>query len=246
MKAGTSEKRVARCLDLSELQASRLAAETETLCEARLQDLRERQASRLVAETETVRGAHLQDKREHKASRLAAETESVRDARLQDKRERKASLEASLTGEQILAVKRYRDKLCSDRLTTRVTLNFARSQIACGVSDSNIDEYSYSSFTYSCYICLAKFWEGEKLSSSTKLCLKFPLCCENGKVVLCSVASCPELLMHLLTASDKRGKGFREKIRAYNWLLPLLLLALILTKAWQMLSRECTHFVSMV
>ena len=33
-----------------------------------------------------------------------------------------------------------------------------------------------------------------KLSSSTKLCLTFSLCCENGKVLLCSVASCPELL----------------------------------------------------
>ena len=65
-------------------------------------------------------------------------------------------------------------------------------------------------------MCLAKFWEGEKLSGNTKLCLKFSLCSENGKVVLCSVASCPELLMHLLTASDKRGKSFREKIRAYN------------------------------
>ena len=131
-------------------------------------------------------------------------------------RQRKACLEASLTGEQILARKRYRDKLYSDRLTCRITLNFAKSQIACDVSDSNIDEYSCGSFTYSCSICLAKFWEGEKLSSSTKLCLKFSLCCENGKVVLCSVASYPELLMHLLTASDKRGKCFREKFRAYN------------------------------
>ena len=239
VKAESSEKRVARCLDLSERQASRLAeeadtvrgarlqglserqasrlaAETDTVRGARLQDKREQQVSRLASETETVRGARLQDKREQQVSRLASETETIRGARLQDMRERKSSLEASLTGEQSLARKRYRDKLYSDRLTSRITLNFARSQIACDVTDSNIDEYSCGSFTYSCSICLAKFWEGEKLSSSTKLCLKFSLCCENGKVVLSSVASCPELLMHLLTASDKRGKGFREKIRAYN------------------------------
>ena len=215
VKAETSEKRVARCLDLSERQASRLAEETETVRSARLQHKREQQASRLAAETDTVCDARLQNLRERQASRLAAETDTVRDARLQDMRERKASLEASLTGEQNLARKRHRDKLYSDRLTSRITLNFARSKIACDVSDSNIDEYSCGSFTYSWSICLAKFWEGEKLSCSTKLCLKFSLCCENGKV-LSSVASCPELLNHLLTASDKRGKDFREKIRAYN------------------------------
>ena len=121
-----------------------------------------------------------------------------------------------LTGEQILARKRYRDKSYSDRLTSRVTFNFAISQIACDVSDSNIDEYSCGRFTYSCSICLARLWEVEKLWSRTKLSLKFSLFCENGKVVPPFVASCPELLVHLPTASEKCGKGFREKIRAYN------------------------------
>ena len=117
MKAETSEKIVARCLDLSESQASRLAKETETVRKSRLQNLSERQASRLASETETV-----------------SET------RLQEKRERIAILEGSLTGEQILDRKRYRDNLHSDRLTSRVTLNFAKSQITCDVSDSNIDK----------------------------------------------------------------------------------------------------------
>ena len=66
---------------------------------------------------------------------------------------------------------------------------------------------------------------GEKLSSCTKLCLKFSICCENGKVVLSSVASCPVLLMHLPTASDKRGKGFRRRSEPTTVLLPVLLLA---------------------
>ena len=97
---------------------------------------------------------------ERQASRLTEETDKVRDARVQDMRLCKASLEAPLAGEQILGRKRYRDKLYSDRLTSRVTLNFARSQIACNVSDSYIDENSSCSFTYSCPICLAKFLEG--------------------------------------------------------------------------------------
>ena len=101
----------------------------ETVCDARLQDLRERQASRLASETETVCDTRLQELRERQASRLAAEKETVRDARLKDMRERKSSLEASLTGEQILGSKRYRDKLYSDRLTSRISLNFARSQL---------------------------------------------------------------------------------------------------------------------
>ena len=185
----TDTVRGARLQHKRQQQASRLAEETDTVRGARLQHKREQQASRFAAERDTVCDARLQNLRERQASRLAGETDTVRDARLQDMRERKGSLEASLTGEQILARKRYRDKLYSDRLTSRVTLNFARSQIACDVSDSNIDEYSCGSFTYSCSICLAKFWEGEKLSSSTKLCLKFSLCCENGKVVLSSVAS---------------------------------------------------------
>ena len=190
----------------------RLKKETPTKRKARLRSMIERENSWVKAESSEKRVARCLVLSERQASRLASETDTVRDARLQDMRERKSSLEASLTRAQILARKRYRDKLYSNRLT----LNFARSQIACDVSDSNIDEYSCGSFTYSCSICLAKFWEGEKLSSSTKLCLKFSLCCENGKVVLSSVASYPELLMHLLTASDKRRKGFREKIRAYN------------------------------
>ena len=103
----------------------------------RLQELSERQAPGLAAETDTVSGTRLQDLSEPQDYRLASET--VRDARLQDKRERKASLEAYYTGEQILARKRYRDKLYSDRLTSRGTLNFSRSQIACNVSDSIID-----------------------------------------------------------------------------------------------------------
>ena len=72
------------------------------------------------------------------------------------------------------------------------------------------------SMTYSCSVCQAKLWAGEKLSGSTKSCYKFSLCCGEGKVVLLPVAPHPELLMHLLTVTDPRGRAFREQIRAYN------------------------------
>ena len=62
---------------------------------------------------------------------------------------------------------------------------------------------------------LSNLWRevlGErKLSTSTKSCYKFSLCCGQGKV-----ASPPQMLMHLLTAADKRGREFRDKIRAYS------------------------------
>ena len=57
-------------------------------------------------------------------------------------RERKAALETSLTGVQIAFRKAYRDKLYSD--------------FACDALDSNVDEYSFGSFTY--YSC-SVFWE---------------------------------------------------------------------------------------
>ena len=70
--------------------------------------------------------------------------------------------------------------------------------------------------SYSCPICDAKFWESGKLSTSTKACAKFSLCCGEGKVVLPSLDKLPELLGHLLTAADSRGKDFRDHIRAYT------------------------------
>ena len=48
--------------------------------------------------------------------------------------------------------------------------------------------------SYSCSICDAKFWESEKLSTSTKISTKFSLCCGEGKVVLPSLDKLPELL----------------------------------------------------
>ena len=70
--------------------------------------------------------------------------------------------------------------------------------------------------TFPCLYCSAKFWQSEKLSTSTKDCLKFSLCCGQGKVVLPTLATPPEMLSNLLTTADKQGRDFRDHIRAYN------------------------------
>ena len=70
--------------------------------------------------------------------------------------------------------------------------------------------------SYSRSIFDSKFREIEKLSTGTKACAKFSLCCGGGKVVLPSLDKLPELLGHLLPSTDSRGKYFRDHIRAYN------------------------------
>ena len=49
-------------------------------------------------------------------------------------------------------------------------------------------------------------------------------------MVLPSIASHPELLMHLLTAADPRGRAFRDQIRAYNSALAFASLGVNLDK----------------
>ena len=73
-----------------------------------------------------------------------------------------------------------------------------------------------------CPLCDAKFWESEKLSTSTKSCYKFSLCCGQGKVVLPALASPPEMLMYLLTV--------RDQIRASNSALAFASLGVNLDK----------------
>ena len=186
-------------------QGSRLLSESPKKTVARCLDLQERQASRLCKETDEEREVRLTDKREGKASRLSKETGEERGVRITDNRERQAELYVK-------------------RVKSRIALNFARSKIASDVPDCIVQEHSSGSLTFSCSVCLAKFWESEKLSGSTKLRYKFPLCCGDGKVVLPSIASHPELLMHLLTAADPRGRRFeiRSELTTPLWRLFLL------------------------
>ncbi len=155
----------------------------------------------------------------------------MREARLLDKRERRTSARTAETEDQGTSRRSYQVELYAKRVKSRITLNFARSQIASNVPESIIDEHSGGDMTFSCSLCLAKFWEGEKLSGSTKLCCKFSLCCGDGKVVLPPVASHPELLMHLLTATDPRSRAFRAQIRAYNSALAFASLGVNLDKS---------------
>ena len=109
-------------------------------------------------------------------------------------------------------------------------LNIARSDPASESNVSLINENSFGPMELICPLCCAKFRESEKLSSSTKNCYKFSLCCGQGKVVLPPLASPPDMLMHLLTAADKRGREFRDQIRAYNSALAFASLGVNLDK----------------
>ena len=60
VKAGTSDKRFARCIDLTERHASRLAEDRDAVRGARLQYRTERQSSRLAEEKDAVREYRLQ------------------------------------------------------------------------------------------------------------------------------------------------------------------------------------------
>ena len=89
-------------------------------------------------------------------------------------------------------------------------LNIAKFHIASEVTDSLVNEESIGNMTYDCSYYNATFWEGEKLSTSTKLNSKFSLCCGEGKVVLPPLDKLPELLYHLLTSTNTRGRDFRN------------------------------------
>ena len=121
-------------------------------------------------------------------------------------------------------------ELHAKSLISKSAFNLARSQSTCEVTDNFSAEFSVGSMTFSCTFCDAKFWESEKLSTNARLLPKFPLCCGQAKVVLPSLATPPDMLVHLLTAGDTRGRGFRDNIRAYNSALAFALLGVTLDK----------------
>ena len=125
-------------------------------------------------------------------------------------------LRAEETAEQHAERLQERVELYANSLISKSALNLARSQSPYEVADNFSAEFSVGTMTFSCTFCDAKFWECEKLSTSTRLLPKFPLCCGEAKVVLPSLATPPDLLAHLLTAGDTRGRAFRYNIRAYN------------------------------
>ena len=101
---------------------------------------------------------------------------------------------AGETAEQHAERLQERVELYANSLISKSAFNLARSQSACEVTDNFSAEFSVGSMTFSCTFCDAKFWESEKLSTSTRLFPKFPLCCGQAKVVLPSLVTPPDLL----------------------------------------------------
>jgi len=67
-----------------------------------------------------------------------------------------------------------------------------------------------------CPNCRALHWAAKKLSSSSKDCPTFGICCMNGKVKLPSYQDPPLPLCHLLTSSEPAPVKFHEDIWKYN------------------------------
>ena len=176
------------------------------------------QAALRQTETDAESAERLEYQRKHQEALRQTETEAESAERLEYKRGHQEALRQTETGNERMVRLKSRTLLyeTSKTLQSKRYLNFARSQISAEVSDGLVEQHSIGSMSYSCPICDAKFWESEKLSTSTKACAKFSLCCGEGKVVLPSLDILPELLGHLLTVTDSRGKDFRNHIRAYN------------------------------
>ena len=66
-------------------------------------------------------------------------------------------------------------------LQSKRYLNIAKFHISSEVSDTLVDEQSIGNMTYHCSYCDAKFWEGEKLSTSTKQISSFPSVVERAR-----------------------------------------------------------------
>ena len=199
-------------------QASLREYETEVETADHLDYKRIHQASLRETETEVETADRLDYKRIHQASLREYETVVETADRLDYKRIHQASLrEYETKTERMIRLKSMTSTYEKKKtLQSKRYLNIAKSYNSSGVSDTLIDEQSVDNMTYHCSYCDAKFWEGEKLSTSTKQISKFSLCCGEGKVVLPPLDNLPELLDHLLTSTDTRGKYFRNQIRAYN------------------------------
>eukprot|EP00800_Vazella_pourtalesii_P023702 TRINITY_DN974_c0_g1_i11.p1 TRINITY_DN974_c0_g1~~TRINITY_DN974_c0_g1_i11.p1 ORF type:complete len:148 (+),score=17.99 TRINITY_DN974_c0_g1_i11:56-499(+) len=111
-------------------------------------------------ETEVETADRLDYQRIHQASLRENETKGEQKVRLK-------SMTSTYEKKKTLQSKRY--------------LNIAKSHISSEVCDTLIDQQSIVSMTYHCSYCHAKFWEGEKLSTSTKEFQSFPPVVERAR-----------------------------------------------------------------
>ena len=192
--------------------------ETEERTAERLEYKREHQDVARRNETEGQTAKRLEYKREHQDFARKNETEEQTAERLKYKREYQSSVRQDETENDRTVRLQSKTNLYVRSKALQYTryLNIARFHISSEVSDRLVVEHSIGRMNYNCTFCDAQFWEGEKISTSTKVCSKFSLSCGEGRFVLPPLSRLPELLDHLLTANDTRGKDFRNSIRAYN------------------------------
>ena len=122
-------------------------------------------------------------------------------------------------------------------LISKIAINLARSQIASDARDVIVTEFSIGTMKFSCLFVVQILKGEEHYLASTKPYLKFPFCCGHEMVVLPSVATPPDLLLHLHTATDSRGRAFRDHIRSYNSALAFATLGANLEKELENAKR---------
>ena len=222
-------------------QASLRENETEVETADRLDYQRIHQASLRENETEVETADRLDYQRIHQASLREKETEVETADRLNYKRIHQASLRENETkGEQKVRLKSMTSTYQNKKtLQSKRYLNIVKSHISSEVCDILIDEQSIGNMTYHCSYCHAKFWEGEKLSTSSKQISKFYLCCGEGKVVLPPLDNLPELLDHLLTLLTPEVKISGIRYALTTQALRSVPSEPILTKSWPTLEVEC-------
>ena len=226
----TDEQTAERLDKKREYQSRYIDSLTEEKTAERLDKKREYQSNYIDSHTEEQTAERLDKKREYQSNYIDFQTEEQTSERLDRHKEYLSSLREQETAEINTSHLQVELSLYTKSLNSKLALNFARSQTASEVSDNLVVEYSFGSMGSSCSFCDAKFWESEKLLASTKSCLKFSLCCGQSKVVLPPLATPPDLLLHLLTATDSRGKAFRDHIRSYNTALGFASLGVNLDK----------------
>ena len=170
---------------ISEADRKRLRHEKETPEERaiRQEKQRERQRSLRQAQSDQERGMFREYRRILQASLRENETEVETADRLDYQRIHQASLRENETkGEQKVRLKSMTSTYEKKKtLQSKRYLNIAKFHISSEVSDTLVDEQSIGNMTYHCSYCDAKFWEGEKLSTSTKQISSFPSVVERAR-----------------------------------------------------------------
>ena len=176
----TPEQARSRLDKQSKLQSAIREGESDNEAAARLLAQKEYQSTQRQSETEEQTAVRLDRIRVH--TQEMRDTETV--VRLDRMRVHTQEMRDTETDEQHDNRLEQKVKLYHSSLISKTAVNLARSNTASEVTDDMVKEFSNGSMTFVCSFCGSVFWETEKLLASTKSCLKFSLCCGQGKVVL--------------------------------------------------------------